>query len=39
MKTAMINLFKVSLTMLAGWTVAGWLLILLIGSLTLISQS
>jgi hypothetical protein len=39
MKSAMINLFKASLTMLAGWTVAGWLLILLMASLTLLSQS
>ncbi len=39
MKSALLNLFKASLTMLAGWTVAGWLLILLMASLTLISQS
>ncbi len=37
MKTAMKNLFKASLTMLAGWTVAGWMLYILMASLTLIS--
>ena len=37
MKAAMINLFKASLTMLAGWAVAGWLLLLLLASLSLIS--
>jgi len=37
MKTAMINLFKASLTMLVGWTFAGWMMLLLLGSLSLVS--
>jgi len=37
MKTAMINLFKASLTMLVGWTFAGWMLLLFMGSLSLVS--
>jgi len=37
MKTAMINLFKASLTMLVGWTFAGWLLFLTMASLSLVS--
>ncbi len=39
MKAALINLFKASLTMVAGWAVAGWFLLLLLASLTLIFQS
>ena len=39
MKTLFTNLFKASLTILAGWTFAGWLLFLLMASLTVISQS
>lgn len=39
MKDVMMNLFKASLTMLAGLTVAGWMLLLLLASLTLISHS
>jgi len=37
MKTAMINLLKASLTMVAGWAVAGWMLLALLASLSLIT--
>jgi len=37
MKTLFSNLFKASLTIIAGWTFAGWLLFLLMASLTVIS--
>jgi hypothetical protein len=39
MKNVMTNLFKAGLTMIVGWTFAGWLLFLMLMSLTLISQS
>jgi hypothetical protein len=39
MKDVMTNVLKAGLAMLAGWTLAGWMLFLLISSLTLISQS
>lgn len=39
MKDVMTNVMKAGLAMLAGWTIAGWMLFLLISSLTLLSQA
>jgi len=37
MKTAFTDILKAGLAMVAGWTVAGWMLFLLIGLFGLIS--
>jgi hypothetical protein len=39
MKDTMTNVLKAGFAMLAGWTLAGWLLFLLISSLALLSQA
>jgi len=37
MKTALTDILKAGLTMVAGWTVAGWMLFILVGLFGLIS--
>jgi hypothetical protein len=37
MKAALTDVLKAGLTMVAGWTVAGWMLFVLIGLFSLIS--
>lgn len=39
MKTEMMNLWKASLALLAGWFFGGWLLFMLITSVALLSQA
>jgi len=38
MKTAVTNGLKASLAVIAGWTVAGWFLFLMVGLFALITQ-
>lgn len=39
MKTAVTDIMKAGLAMLAGWALAGWMLLLLIASLSMFSQA